>query len=100
MKPTPGLRLLHPEMGSQLMASFLNAGPLLVEIIAQHHERLDGSGFPKGLGGEDLSLLTRIVMVADHYDELCNASNPDTSLNPHAALSRLFRHERGILEVL
>jgi HD-GYP domain-containing protein (c-di-GMP phosphodiesterase class II) len=88
----PELRLLHPEMGGQLMASFLNAGPLLVEIIAQHHERLDGSGFPKGLGREDLSLLTRIVMVADHYDELCNAPNPETSLNPHAALSRLYRH--------
>jgi len=88
----PELRLLHPEMGSQLMASFLNAGPLLVEIIAQHHERLDGSGFPKGLGREDLSLHTRIVMVADHYDELCNAPNPETSLNPHAALSRLYRH--------
>jgi len=88
----PKLLLLHPEMGSQLMASFLNAGPLLVEIIAQHHERLDGSGFPKGLGREDLSLLTRIVMVADHYDELCNAPNLETSLNPHAALSRLYRH--------
>jgi len=88
----PELRLLHPELGSQLMASFLNAGPLLVEIIAQHHERLDGSGFPKGLGREDLSLHTRIVMVADHYDELCNAPNPETSLNPHAALSWLYRH--------
>ncbi len=88
----PELRLLHPELGSQLMASFLNAGPLLVEIIAQHHERLDGSGFPKGLRGDALSLLTRIVMVADHYDELCNAPNPETSLNPHAALSRLYRH--------
>jgi hypothetical protein len=31
-------------------------------------------------------------MVADHYDELCNAPNPETSLNPHAALSRLYRH--------
>ncbi|MEX0828728.1 MAG: HD domain-containing phosphohydrolase [Nitrospirales bacterium] len=88
----PELRFLHPEMGGQLMASFLNAGPLFVEIIAQHHERLDGSGFPKGLGREDLSRLTRIVMVADHYDELCNAPSPETSLNPHAALSRLYRH--------
>lgn len=88
----PELRLLHPEMGSQLLASFLNAGPLLVEIIAQHHERLDGSGFPKGLRGEELSLLSRIVMVADHYDELCNAPNPEASFNPHAALSRLYRH--------
>lgn len=92
VEANPELRLLHPEMGSKLMASFLNAGPLLVEIIAHHHERIDGSGFPKGLRRDNLSLLTRIVMVADHYDELCNARNPETSLNPHAALSRLYRH--------
>ena len=88
----PELRQLHPEMGSQLMASFMNLDPKVVEIIAQHHERLDGSGFPKGLGREEISLLPRIVMVADYYDELCNAPNPETSLNPHAALSRLYRH--------
>ena len=92
VEANPELRVLHPELGSKLMASFLNAGPLLIEIIAHHHERLDGSGFPKGLKGENLSLLTRIVMVADHYDELCNGRNPETSLNPHAALSRLYRH--------
>ncbi len=92
VEANPELRVLHPELGSKLMASFLNAGPLLIEIIAHHHERLDGSGFPKGLRKEHLSLLTRIVMVADHYDELCNARNPETSLNPHAALSRLYRH--------
>lgn len=87
----PKLRILHPELGHQLIVSFLNAGPMLGEIIAQHHERLDGSGFPKGLKRDDISLLTRIVMVADHYDELCNG-NPETSLNPHAALSRMYRH--------
>ncbi len=87
----PELRVLHPELGQQLIVSFLNAGPILSEIIAQHHERLDGSGFPKGLKRDDISLLPRIVMVADHYDELCNG-NPETSLNPHAALSRMYRH--------
>ena len=88
----PELRILHAELGSQLVDSFLNAGPMLLEIITHHHERLDGSGFPKGLRKEDLSLLTRIVMVADHFDELCNAPDPENSLNPHAALSRLYRH--------
>ena len=88
----PELRLLHPEMGHQLIVSFLNAGPMLGEIIAQHHERLDGSGFPKGLKRDGISLLTRIVMVADHFDELCNAPDHETSLNPHAALSRMYRH--------
>ena len=92
VEPDSKLHRLHPEMGAQLMDSFLDAGPMLVDMITHHHERLDGSGFPKGLGRNDLSQLTRIVMVADQYDELCNAPNPETSLNPHTALSRLYRH--------
>lgn len=88
----PELHLLHPEMGGKLIASFLDAGPMLLDMITQHHERLDGSGFPKGIGRENLSQLTRIVMVADYYDELCNAPDPARSLNPHTALSRLYRH--------
>jgi hypothetical protein len=82
----------HPEVGQQLMASFPGTGPAVLEMIAQHHERLDGSGFPNGTKAGDLSLLTKILMVADHYDELCNAPDPQTSLSSHAALSRLFRH--------
>lgn len=88
----PELRLLHPELGGQLITSFLDVSPMLVDMITQHHERLDGSGFPKGMGREVLSLMPRIVMVADQYDELCNAPDFETSLNPHEALSRLFRH--------
>jgi len=88
----PQLETRHPEVGRQLMASFPDTGPTTLEIIGRHHERLDGSGFPHGARAEDLSLSTRIVMVADHYDELCNAPNPQASLSPHAALSRLFRH--------
>ena len=63
-----------------------------LDIITQHHERLDGSGFPNGIGRKDLSLLTRIAMLADHYDELCNAPDPERSPNPHEALSCLYRH--------
>ena len=88
----PELEQRHPEVGRQLMASFPDTGPEVLEMIGQHHERLDGSGFPNGTRAADLSLLTKIVMVADQYDELCNAPDPQTSLSPHAALSRLFRH--------
>lgn len=48
VEPDSKLHRLHPEMGAQLMDSFLNAGPMLVDMITHHHERLDGSGFPKG----------------------------------------------------
>lgn len=88
----PELGQRHPEVGRQLMASFPDTSPVVLEMIGQHHERLDGSGFPNGTKAGGLSLLTKIVMVADHYDELCNAPNPQASLTPHAALSRLFRH--------
>ncbi|MGE0474153.1 MAG: HD-GYP domain-containing protein [Nitrospirales bacterium] len=88
----PELGKLHPDLGRQLMASFPGSEESVLEIIRQHHERCDGSGFPRGLSGEQLSLLPRIVMVADRYDELCNAPNPESSLNPHEALSRLYRH--------
>jgi HD-GYP domain-containing protein (c-di-GMP phosphodiesterase class II) len=88
----PELEQCHPEVGRKLMASFPDTGPAVLAMISQHHERMDGSGFPYGMKAPDLSLLTKIVMVADYYDELCNAPDPQSSLSPHAALSRLFRH--------
>ena len=88
----PDLGPRHPEVGRQLMASFPDTSPAVLEMIERHHERLDGSGFPNGMRADGLSLSTKIIMVADHYDELCNAPDLQTSLTPHAALSRLFRH--------
>jgi len=55
----------------------------LAAVIRAHHERLDGSGYPQGLAGEQIPLLARIVAVADTYDAL-------TSRRPYrAALSHL-----------
>ena len=82
----------HPERGCQLMQTFPEVSPTVLEIIAQHHERLDGSGFPKGLSKETLSALSKIVMVADYFDELCNSPTPESSLTSHAALSYFYRH--------
>ncbi len=42
----------------------------IAEIIRWHHERLDGSGYPDGLTGEDIPMLSRIVAVADTYDAM------------------------------
>jgi hypothetical protein len=92
VEPDPELGPGHPLVGQKIMSSFPDTSLAVLEMIGQHHERLDGSGFPSGTRGDDLSLLTKIVMVADHYDELCNAPDPQSSLSPHAALSRLYRH--------
>jgi len=92
MVPDPESAKLHPEKGEELMAKFKDFPRLSLETIIQHHERLDGSGFPKGLSEEQISLFAQIVMVADEYDELCNSAETEKSLTPHEALCQLYLH--------
>ena len=58
--------------------------------IAQHHEMVDGSGFPMRLKGETLSAATRILALTNRYDNLCNPSRSAAALTPHEALSLIF----------
>ena len=60
----------HPAIGLELLgeAGFLT--PEASVVIGQHHERLDGSGYPRGLKGEEIDLLARICAIADVYDVL------------------------------
>lgn len=83
--------ILHPAKGMELLEGFPDFPEAGRKIIFQHHERLDGSGYPSGLKEDAISQLAQIVMVADEYDELCNAVDPDKCLTPHEALSHLYR---------
>jgi HD-GYP domain-containing protein (c-di-GMP phosphodiesterase class II) len=66
----------------------LSAGALTV--LAQHHERADGSGFPAGLRSEQQSLAARIVAIVNCYDRLCNPATKRAPLTPHEAVATLF----------
>lgn len=72
----------------------LGLAPEALLVIAQHHERVDGSGYPQKLRTPQLSLLSRIVAVVNAYDELCNPVNPARALTPHEALSTLYAKQR------
>ena len=61
-------------------------------IIAQHHEHVDGSGYPGKLSSAQLSPLSRIVAVAESYDQLCNPKN----LAPLVWSSRRRRSRRAV----
>jgi len=59
----------HPTIGQEIcnpIKSFNN----IKTIIRHHHERLDGTGYPDGIAGEDIDIETRIIAVADIYDAL------------------------------
>jgi len=94
---TPAERHLfetHCEHGVELGQRLQFAPPTLA-IIRDHHELFDGTGYPRMLKGEKIGMLARIVVIANHYDELCNPANIANALTPHEALSTMFARLRS-----
>jgi HD-GYP domain-containing protein (c-di-GMP phosphodiesterase class II) len=60
----------HPEWGAQLVVELGGFSTLVSRLVLDHHERLDGSGYPRGLHAEDLDLETRVLSVCDVFDAL------------------------------
>ena len=60
----------HPEAGERLLEELGGFPSPVMRLVGGHHERLDGSGYPRGLAGESLDLETRILAVCDVYDAL------------------------------
>jgi putative nucleotidyltransferase with HDIG domain len=59
----------HPGLGAKIIQP-INAFKTITPMIAQHHERFDGKGYPVGLAGEEIHQGARILAVADVYDAL------------------------------
>jgi len=81
-----GLIKEHVRLGLEALAEGGGLPPEVTEGIAQHHERLDGSGYPKGLKGDDISLYGRMAAIADSFAALitprayANASAPQDAM--------------------
>lgn len=61
---------MHPQIAYNILKE-INLFPLVEEIVYQHHERLDGSGYPRGLKGDQILLEARILAVADVIEAMC-----------------------------
>ena len=59
----------HPDMGSRILSNIEDLADLS-HIIHHHHERVDGTGYPHGLSGEQIPLLSRVLAIADAYDAM------------------------------
>lgn len=67
----------------------------VLNVILQHHEHYDGSGYPQKLKGEQIDLLARLIALTNTYDNLCNPVSTANALTPHEALSQLFAQQRN-----
>jgi response regulator RpfG family c-di-GMP phosphodiesterase len=60
----------HSALGEKILAPFLAQSPVVLRIVRSHHERIDGSGFPDALRGDQIPLEVRIVAVVDAFDAM------------------------------
>lgn len=83
----------HPSDGANLVKKtyYQNIG----KIIEQHHERLDGSGYPNGIKGNEILIQAKIIAVADTYDAMTTDRPYRKGLSPQIAVDEL-RRLRGI----
>lgn len=63
---------LHPIIGQKICRSLASLSSL-IPLIRSHHERLNGSGYPEGLRGDEIPLLVRVLSICDVYDTLRSA---------------------------
>ena len=88
----------HPVTGEN-MCKPLKSLRRILPVIRHHHEKMDGSGYPDGLRGEDIPLKARILQVADIYDALTTPRPYRGALPPEEALQILFSEaENGWLD--
>ncbi len=82
---------LHPHLGLTMLSSAPTVSDDVRAIVYQHHERLDGSGYPDGLSGTRLSLLGQIVGIVDTYDAMAVRRDNRPALPPCQGIRRLYR---------
>lgn len=80
----------HPLVGESICAPLESLRSTL-PIIRHHHERMDGSGYPDGLCGDEIPLSARILQVADIYDALTSNRPYRKALAPEEALAELSK---------
>jgi putative nucleotidyltransferase with HDIG domain len=85
----------HPEIGYRILAPLLKDQPIALAIVRSHHERLDGSGLPDRLRGDQIPLAVRITSVADAFDAMTSARPYRSGLPVERALNEL-RTGRGV----
>ncbi|MFZ5800310.1 MAG: HD-GYP domain-containing protein [Candidatus Omnitrophota bacterium] len=94
----------HPLLGAEILTQIKNL-PLTAAVIAtQHHERLDGTGYPRGMRADELNEFSRLVAVVDVFEALIHLRPFRKGMVPYDALKEMFAIKEGfdqqILKVL
>ncbi len=89
----------HPGLGFTMLRDDKNLNEASLHIVLHHHERLDGHGYPGGLGEKEIPMLTRISSIVDVYDAITSDRCYHDGIAPAQALENLFKWASGNFDV-
>lgn len=81
----------HPEVGWRITQAIPELNPIS-DIVLYHHERWDGAGYPRGLSGEDIPLMARILSIVDAYDAMIEERPYRKAMTREGAIAEIRRN--------
>ncbi|TDF39678.1 HD-GYP domain-containing protein [Alteromonadaceae bacterium M269] len=88
----------HVDIGLEIIEQSDETSDNIMNVVASHHERLDGSGYPEGKSNDEISIYGRMAAIVDTYDALTSNRPYRSALNPTAALKQLLSQYTGKLD--
>jgi len=85
----------HPEEGHRLLLTGNDVDPMVLDVCLHHHEKTDGSGYPKGLKGDEISLFAKMGAVCDVYDAITSNRPYKAGWDPAESLRRMAEWSNG-----
>lgn len=85
----------HPVEGHKMLLGGVNVDPVAIEVCLYHHEKMDGSGYPDGLKGDQISLWARMGAVCDVYDAITSDRPYKSGWDPALSLRKMAEWTKG-----
>lgn len=80
----------HVEYSAEILLTIEGISEITFNAASQHHEHFDGSGYPRGLKADEISIYGQMMSIIDSYDAICSLRAYSKPIPPTAALRRLF----------
>lgn len=84
----------HPEYGCAMLSRHSDLNNVVLQAVLQHHERLDGTGYPQRLKAPAISEQAKIIAIADVYDAMTSNRCYKTSTAAHEAVEEILSNEQ------
>ena len=85
----------HPELGHEALLNGSGAGAIALDVCLHHHEKVDGSGYPHGLKGDQITLFAKMGAVCDVYDAITSNRPYKAGWDPAESLRRMAEWAKG-----